>query len=216
MKKLFFSLTPRNLLPFALTLMGGLGLCSSALAQDIQRSIETANWQESVAAYRATPLQQSTPVLRALSQNNNVMAQWFLADALALQGQHVEATYWLYSASLGTRMDSTLCLQDNANTLEGRFVKQFSRQFDVLRANDRWRRQGLERAVEFHRQRLQGSKSPTWVCQLLQHERPTALRYPWHDTPYWLNLREQAFKSYQSQTGLDFSRTPDLYQMTRN
>ena len=201
----------------SILLIGGL-LGTNAWAhtpEDLRRSIDQASWHESNIVYRSIPVQQSTPILQSLAEKNQVMAQWFLADALARQGRYEDATFWLYTASLGTRMDSRICFHDNAPNVEGRFIHQFSARYERLRTNDGWRRQGLERAVAFHRNRLEGSHFTPWVCRLLQQEFGSALTNPWHSESYWLSMREKAFKDYQHQTGLDFSRTPDLYQMSR-
>lgn len=201
----------------ALLLAGGLALATPAPAQtasELQRSLDQGHWFQAHHSYQSTPFQVSIPVLRQMANNNHVMAQWFLADALAHQGQDEEATQWLYTASLGTRMDASLCKMKAATFVEFRFLDTFRPQFDRLRKNDRNRYNALQRAVAFHRSRVAKSASPTWVCSMVAIEAKRPMRNPAFEDRQWEQFRYRALQEYQKQTGLDFSRSPDLFPIT--
>ena len=179
----------------------------------LKQAIETANWQEAMANYQATPLAQSIPLLRGMAERNVVMAQWFLADAMAIAGKGEEAARWLYSASLGTRMDAELCRMDEAKVVEYRFIRAFSARFQAVRANPAWRRSGLRAAVAFHRDRLQHSAHSEWVCQMVAREAQKVPRKPLKPQKQWEDARARVMEEYQHETGMDFSRSPDLFKI---
>lgn len=177
------------------------------------KAIQDADWQAAMASYQATPAPQAIAALRAMAEGNVVMAQWFLADALAATGKGEEAARWLYSASLGTRMDASVCRIKEAQLVEYRFIRAFSRHFDPVRANPRWRRTGLEAAVAFHRSRMDRSAGSQWVCQLVAREIHKVPRNPLRPEKQWAKARERVMEDYQRETGMDFSRTPDLFRI---
>jgi hypothetical protein len=198
-------------------LLVGIGFGASAGAQtasDLQRSLIQAHWFPAHQAYQATPFQISIPVLRQMANDNYVIAQWFLADALAHQGQDEEATAWLYTASLGTRMDASLCKMRSSMHVEYRFLDAFRPQFDRIRKHEKNRYNALQKAVAFHRARSGQSAAPDWVCSMVGVEAKRPLRQPAYDRKTWQTARVRVLEDYQKQTGLDFSRSPDLFQIT--
>lgn len=196
-------------------LTAALLFCSSveASGNDLNHAIAQANWNNAMYYYQNTPLSQSIPVLKGLSENNVVMAQWFLADALAKTGKPEEASKWLYTASLGTRMDSKICRQRDADSVEYRFVHAFSRQFSPLRANDEYRRQGLTHALAFHKPRLGRSAQPDWVCRMVANESTKRTRTLTTPDRRWEDTRTTVFEDYQKQSGLGQTRSPDLIRI---
>lgn len=172
------------------------------------------HWVQAHYSYQSTPFSVSIPVLRQMANDNHVIAQWFLADALAYQEQDEEATIWLYTASLGTRMDASLCKPKASNFVEFRFLEAFRPQFDRLRKNEKNRYNALQRAIAFHRTRVSKSASPTWVCSLVSIEAKRPMKSPVFEEHEWENLRYRTLLDYQKQTGLDFSKSPDLFKFT--
>lgn len=179
-------------------------------------AILDANWNDSNWLYASATPEQNVAVLTPLAQNNVIMAQWFLADSLARQGRDAEATVWLYSASMATRMDASLCRQKEAQSIEYRFLQGFSPQFARLRANQTNRTQALRSAVRFHGERLANSNQSDWVCRLVAHEtkrpatrKPRAYKLAIARPESWLDYRTKVFEEYKKQTGLDFSKSPD-------
>lgn len=186
---------------------------AAASTDELHHAIAQAHWGNALYHYQRTPVSQSVPLLKLLAENNVVMAQWFLADALAKTGQPQEATRWLYTASLGTRMDSKVCRASGADTVEYRFVHVFSDQFSPLRANDEYRRHGLTQALAFHSSKLGKSSHADWVCRLLAHESPRRARVLTTAESRWMNSRQAVFKDYREQSGLGQARTPDLIRI---
>lgn len=198
-------------------LLIGMGVGSSAGAQtatDLQRSLVQAHWFPAHQAYQATPFQVSIPVLRQMANDNYVIAQWFLADALAHQGQDEEATAWLYTASLGTRMDASLCKMRTSQHVEYRFLDVFRPQFDRIRKHEKNRYNALQKAVAFHRARIDQSTAPDWVCSMVGFEAKRPPKQPTYDRKSWQAARTRVLEDYQKQTGLNFSRSPDLFKIT--
>lgn len=184
---------------------GGVALEQAILSSDLPKAMK---------AYAETPLSVSIPVLTSMAQSNVVMAQWFLADALAQTHQDPEATLWLYTASLGTRMDASICRIRGSKGLEYIFVQTFSKEFDRLRENEKLRREALSRAVAFHQRRAIQSAIPNWTCTITSSwlkRPPSNNMLPQAD---WQSARQKEIRSYQKQTGLDFSKSPDLFIMT--
>lgn len=211
------SLLVRSALIFALA----GGAAAQAQTPNLTTAIMDANWNDSNWLYTHAPVDQNVAVLTPLAKNNVIMAQWFLADALAQQGKDAEASVWLYSASLATRMDASLCRQKEAQSIEYRFLQTFAPQFARLRANQQNRTQALRSAIRFHGAHLQNSNQPDWVCRLIAHEikrpagkKPRAIRIPLAKQEVWLDNRTRVYDEYKKQTGLDFSRTPDAIPIT--
>jgi len=200
-----------------LTLSGLLAVTAHAQTTgSLSAAIIDANWNNANWIYSNSSVESNVAVLTPLAQNNVVMAQWFLADALARQGKDSEAAVWLYSASLATRMDGALCRQKQTETIEYRFLQMFAPQFARLRANETYRRNALTSAIRYHGTRLQASNQPDWVCRLVAHEtaRPgRALRNSMARNQVWMDTRKRVFEEYKKQTGLDFSRSPDLIKI---
>lgn len=200
-----------------IALATGLGFsmaCHAQVGPDLQRAVLSSNWNQINQAYRTTPTQTSIPVLRKMANENYVIAQWLLADALALQGQDAEATTWLYMASLGTRMDASLCRNKNSTLIEYRFLDAFRPQFDRIRVHPQNRYNALMQSVAFHKGRLRQSADPTWVCSMVAQETKRPSKNLTVSSEAWPNNRQRILVEYQKQTGLDFSRTPDLFEMT--
>lgn len=198
------------------TLLSLLAIPAGAHAQDaraLQASLVDSNWAQAHQAYQSTPYQASVPLLREMAAGNHTMAQWFLADALAQLGQDKEATLWLYTASLGTRMDASICKGKRAGLVEYRFLEAFLPRFDRLRANDAHRREALMGALSHHKQHP-STANPTWVCQMVAHELRRPPSRPFINQTEWATVRQRVMIDYQRQTGLNFSRSPDLIDLT--
>ena len=168
----------------------GMGVAASAGAQtatDLQRSLVQAHWFPAHQAYQATPFQVSIPVLRQMANDNYVIAQWFLADALAHQGQDEEATAWLYTASLGTRMDASLCKMRTSQHVEYRFLDVFRPQFDRIRKHEKNRYNALQKAAKVER----GVQQQGLTHQLGAHV-PAPAKIPLAGAAYALHLAELA------------------------
>ncbi len=205
-----------------LAMNAGSGAAHAQSHPTLSTAIMDANWNDSNWFYQNSSIDQNIATLTPLAQNNVVMAQWFLADALARQGRDAEATVWLYSASLATRMDSALCRQKDAETIEYRFLHTFANQFSRLRANEVNRSNALNSAIRFHSTRLQASNQSDWVCRLVVHEtkrapskKPRPIKIPVAKSETWMETRQRVFEEYKKQTGMDFSKTPDLIPITR-
>ena len=188
---------------------------STAMAgpDELHHAIAQANWNNALYQYQNTPVGQNIPLLKSLSENNVVMAQWFLADALARTGNPQEATKWLYTASLGTRMDSKICRTRAAETIEFRFIHVFSPQFSPLRANDQYRRHGLTQALAFHGARLSKSSHPDWACRMIANESTRKVRTLTTPESRWMDARNSVLKDYREQAGLGKTRSPDLIRI---
>lgn len=213
------SLLVRSALILALAGVGAVH--AQAQTPTLTTAIMDANWNNANWLYAQAPVEQNIAVLTPLAKNNVIMAQWFLADALAQQGKDAEASVWLYSASLATRMDASLCRQKEAQSIEYRFLQTFAPQFARLRANQQNRTQALRSAIRFHGAHLQNSNQPDWVCRLVSHEvtrpaakKPRPVRIPLVKQESWLGNRTRVYDEYKMQTGLDFSRTPDAIPIT--
>lgn len=179
----------------------------------LHEAISQASWNNSMYYYRSTPIQESLPFLRTLAENNVVMAQWFLADALAEIGNPQEAAKWLYTASLGTRMDARICRLRASENVEYRFATAFSKNFDPIRADDEHRRYGLVNALAFHKQRTEKSSHPDWVCRMVQGESNRKTRTMVMAEKSWENTRKGVFDDYERQSGLANMRSPDLIRI---
>lgn len=204
--------------------MGGLatalalwGWAASAAAQTspaLEQAVTSARLEAVQLVYASTAVPLSVATLRPMAQANHVLAQWLLADALAQQHQDREAAHWLYSASLGTRMDAALCRMRDAKTMEFRLLQSSTARFDALRRNEALRRDALSSAIAFHRTRLARSAEPGWVCRLVAAESRRPLKQPLEPVETWQARRAAVLVEYQKQTGLDFSRSPDLFRIT--
>lgn len=182
----------------------------AAASDDLARAIVSAHWDAAHRAYARMAPSQSIKALRPLATDNVVMSQWFLADALAQQGAKEEAARWLYTASLGTRLDASICVMRAADLVESRFAHAYDVRFRTLRRDEPRRREALKQAVVFHDQRRQRSKQPDWVCQLVNQEAGKPRGRITVPEQRWPAQRERALQEYRRQTGLDFSRSPDL------
>lgn len=220
---MFFQFLSRSLgvLMLAGAMMSPPGAQAQAQAPTLTSAIMDANWNDSNWLYSNASPDYNIAVLTPLAQNNVIMAQWFLADALARQGRDLEATTWLYSASLATRMDASICRQKEASTIEYRFLQTFSPQFARLRAHEKNRTQALRSAIRFHGERLQSSNQPAWVCRLVTLEvkrppskKPRIIKIALAKQDSWVELRTRVFDEYKKQTGLDFTRSPDALLIT--
>lgn len=201
--------------PLLLLILGIFGLQPALASQGsrLHEAISRANWNDSMYYYRSIPIRDSLPLLRTLSENNVVMAQWFFADALAETGNPQEAAKWLYAASLGTRMDAKICRLRESENVEYRFASAFSKNFAPIRADDEHRRYGLTNALAFHKRRIGKSSHPDWVCRMVQGESRRKTRTMVIVESRWEGMRKGVYDDYEKQSGLANARTPDLIRI---
>lgn len=217
MKKKLFKTT--TLLIFLLTL-GGFSLTANAqnnlsqLKSELHDAIIRTDVARAFNIYPQIPLSEKTPLLQELSNQNIVLAQWFLSDSLIAQGRKREGLNWLYTASLGTRMDMAICKSKDAKFLEGNFLNYFSNAVNQVRYDEVNRRDALNFALLFHSSKKSNSYIPEWACYLTTPTPKAGRRvlYSQNQTT-WFNIREKVYLEYQRNAGFDTSKPLELFKI---
>lgn len=110
-------------------------------------------------------------ILSKYANQGNTPAMWMLGDAYNTDKDSDNTAKWIYSALLGTRIDSSLCMNKKAGGIESIYSEAFYSAVQTARAGD------ISSAISFAIHLQQGipviNRKPQWVCSVVQHEKST-------------------------------------------
>ena len=108
-------------------------------------------------------------ILKKYANQGLTPAMWMLGEAYNSEKDSENTANWIYAALLGTRIDSSLCINRKAGGIEGIYAKSFSSAVQTARTNRLTK--PISFAIDLQKGIPVSSRKPQWVCSVVQHEK---------------------------------------------
>lgn len=125
------------------------------------------------SARKITSTQPAAAVLERLkpwADSGLTPAQWMYAETLLLAGRDQESADWTYIAFFNTRLDASLCNNNDARGLERTIVSSFNRTVQQARISPEIMTQAIINAINYQKSKNKdyiSKKKPEWICLMV-------------------------------------------------
>lgn len=144
-------------------------------------------------------------ILKKYANQGLTPAMWMLGDAYNSEKDEENTANWIYAALLGTRIDSSLCLNKKAGGIEGLYARSFSSAVQTARANKLTK--PISFAIELHKNIPVSTRKPQWVCSVVQHEK-SITGDGTLETRKWADIYKKQMEKFQEETTTETPVSP--------
>lgn len=111
--------------------------------------------------------------IKVFAEAGSTPAMWLLAEQYRLANRMQDSANWTYTAFLGTRIDSSLCINQQAPALEKNIISSFNLTVQEARKDPSTMRDAIVFALEKQQDVKDNDRDPEWICLLLDYPKGT-------------------------------------------
>lgn len=111
-------------------------------------------------------------VLKGFANAGDTPTMWMLSEQYLSAERFQESANWVYSAFLGTRIDTSLCTNRTATGLERTLVDAYSDVVQKARQDPLLMQSAISFALEKQKSISNEKRDPTWVCKMVRKNGP--------------------------------------------
>lgn len=144
-------------------------------------------------------------ILKKYANQGLTPAMWMLGDAYNSVNDTENTSNWIYAALLGTRIDSSLCLNRKAGGIESIYARSFSSAVQTAR-NSRLTKP-INFAIDLQKNIQVSTRKPQWVCSVVQHEK-SRTGDGTLDSNKWGDISKNQIEKFRNDTTTDQPVSP--------